>query len=72
MYRKTNSAVKLGDAITDFLIIELGIIQGSVLGPILFNLLINDLIANTKEAVTGAKVGELRIPSFLFADDIAK
>jgi hypothetical protein len=70
IYKKVESSILLGDYRTAFFEIEVGLRQGCILSPLLFNLFINDLQEEIKKLGKGIKIGNFRVDMLYFADDI--
>ena len=72
MYSDVKSRCFVGEATTDWFDVDVGVRQGCVLSPILFNMFINGLAEEVKSLGLGVKVddGEDNLSILLYADDI--
>ena len=66
---KATMSVKLGNSLTSTFSSDIGIYQGDILSPILFNLYINDFVTSLTSDDDPARLDESSI-SCLYADDI--
>ena len=71
IYKNVESSVLLGQLRTDFFNIEVGVRQGCLLSPLLFDLFLNDIVEVVNRLGKGVKCGNKRVSILLFADDIA-
>jgi hypothetical protein len=67
-YKSNKTMIKTNFGNTKLHEVEVGVLQGSVLSPILFLVFINPIIAELRGS--GIMVGNVSISSFLFCDDI--
>ena len=67
----TQSQVRCGSSLSEPWL-DSGMAQGRVLSPLLFNLLINSLIASVRQVAPGVQFcsSSLRVPGQLYADDL--
>ena len=70
LYHKLKCSVKLNGVTTDWFDVSMGLKQGCILSPQLFNLFINDLTDRINDLKCGVKIGNEQISILLYADDI--
>jgi len=70
LYAKVESCVRLGKYCTDFFEILVGLRQGCLLSPMLFDIFINGLAEEIIKLGLGIKCGDRLVCLLLFADDI--
>ena len=70
MYTNDWSVVKKGNKITDRFRCTIGVKQGCMLSPTLFNLFLSDLPEFLSHSNAGHQIGDVNINCFLYADDL--
>ena len=70
LYKDVSCAVSINGDLTEWFPVRQGVKQGCGLSPTLFAIYINDLVNDINELNCGIDVGDTRISSFLYADDI--
>ena len=67
MYENASSCVRVNDVDSDWFPINLGVKQGYVLSPTLFDMFINDLMQDIQALNIGIDLGDYNL---LYADDV--
>ena len=70
IYTTDKACVKLGNSLSEFFQLSLGVRQGCILSPLLFNIFISDLAKKFEEMENGFQVGEVKVNSLFWADDL--
>jgi len=70
IYQKVESSVLLGGNRTAWFDIQVGLRQGCILSPLLFDIFINDLRNIVDNLKKGVKLGNSRVSILFYADDI--
>ena len=70
MYTDDISAVKLDNKTTKSFSCDVGVKQGCMLSPTLFNLYISDLVETLAYKSAGSKINNEKINCLLYADDL--
>ena len=53
--------VRIGDAVSEVLTLEFGVPQGSILGPVLFTIYVNDLLSVPKRCLSASYVDDCKL-----------
>ena len=70
LYTNVSACVRVNGHFTDWFDVNMGLRQGCSLSPLLFNLFINDLATMLKSLGMGVPIGDDRLCTLLYADDI--
>ena len=67
---KATLSVKIGHVLSGMFKSDIGVYQGDVLSPILFNMYIDDVTQQFDSKCDPATIGDMHVSSLLYADDI--
>jgi hypothetical protein len=71
IYQVVESAVILGEELTEWFEVGLGVRQGCTLSPLLFLIFVEGLSQELRKTVIGIQEGKIMLNHLLFADDLA-
>ena len=70
LYSKVQCTAKINGFVTDWFNVSVGLKQGCILSPVLFNRFMDDLVQMIREQKKGVTYGYVNVSILLYADDI--
>jgi hypothetical protein len=70
LYDDVKCAVKVNEHMTQWFDVEIGVKQGCLLSPVLFNIFLNDIVDELNQLKCGIPVLDINIDLLMYADDI--
>jgi hypothetical protein len=70
IYNEAHCSINVNNCLTDWFQTESGVKQGDTISPTLFNIFINDLVADVNSLNKGIRYGNDTLSILLYADDI--
>ena len=70
LYNEVKCSVRINGQMSDWFDVKIGLKQGCILSPLLFNIFINDLAQMVNNLECGASYSEGDVTILLYADDI--
>ena len=71
LYSNVECSVRINGVCTEWFPVKIGLKQGCILSPVLFNLYINGLVERLKRSGLGVSVDGLKVALLIYADDLA-
>ena len=70
MYSVASACISWGGVVSSYFNLLNGVRQGGILSPMLFSMLLNDLLENIHDSKMGCHIGNSPVNAFVYADDI--
>src|SRR5699024_6917467 len=71
LYQNCYTRIRLNEVTSNMVRLSSGVKQGDPLSPVLFNIVIDQLLENLNHSYLGVVLGDVRLPVLAYADDLA-